>query len=447
MSDREVEEDLRKLAAMDGDAARSAWALFLGSEGQERERSAELVDVLLAGKLGKDFVKDIFLDPPKPSQCAGEYVVGSVCYPGNSSFCLLGLREHEWIKHLLIVGMTGAGKTNLTFQLLLELHRHQKPFLIFDWKRNYRDLLQHPEFGDLKVLTVARPVSPFSFNPLLPPRGTSPGEWLMKLVDVISHAYFVGEGVQYLLRNAINLVYHRCGMFDEKQTQAPVFEMVKAHILSLRLQGRMALWKASTLRVLEALCFPHGLGPVVGCPANEQAERTILGMTVLELDALSDSDKVFLTEAIILWLYEHRKINAKREQFQHALIIEEAHHVLSEAKEKNEGAETIMETCLRQIREFGEAVIVIDQEPTKLSNSIKANTYTKITFALGNGKDALEMSSCMGLDKEEADYLKLLEVGHAIVSLKGRIFAPLHVQVPKFQLRKGAISDEDLRHK
>ena len=34
-----------------------------------------------------------------------------------------------------------------------------------------------------------------------------------------------------------------------------------------------------------------------------------------------------------------------------------------------------METCLRQSREFGEAVIVVDQEPSKLSDSIKANTY------------------------------------------------------------------------
>ena len=28
---------------------------------------------------------------------------------------------------------------------------------------------------------------------------------------------------------------------------------------------------------------------------------------VLELDTLSDSDKVFLTEAFILWIYEYRK--------------------------------------------------------------------------------------------------------------------------------------------
>ena len=90
-------------------------------------------------------------------------------------------------------------------------------------------------------------------------------------------------------------------------------------------------------------------------------------------------------------------------------------------------------------------MIVIDQEPTKLSNSIKANTYCKITFNLGNGKDVLEMSNCMGLDKEECEYINWLEVGHGIVSLKGRVLVPLHVRFPKIQIHKGLVTDSHLR--
>ena len=112
------------------------------------------------------------------------------------------------------------------------------------------------------------------------------------------------------------------------------------------------------------------------------------------------------------------------------MLIEEGHHVLSHHKENVEGAETIMETSLRQIREFGEAVIVIDQEPTKLSNSIKANTYTKIVFNLGNGNDILDISRCMELTDEERKYIDWLQMGKAIASLKGRVRVPLHVAFP-----------------
>lgn len=97
--------------------------------------------------------------------------------------------------------MTGTGKTNLAFQILRELKKKHKPFLVFDWKRNYRDLLQLPELKDSLIFTIARKISPFYFNPLIPPPVTEPGEWLMKLVDVLKHAYFVGEGVEYLLRS------------------------------------------------------------------------------------------------------------------------------------------------------------------------------------------------------------------------------------------------------
>ena len=227
-----------------------------------------------------------------------------------------------------------------------------------------------PAVKDLIVFTVSRKTVPFHFNPLIPPPGTEPGEWLMKLVDVLKHAYFVGEGVEYLLRDAIDLVYEDCGFHDGSRSSSPTFLRVRNYVMKKRVHGRMQLWKASALRVLESLCFRHGLGSVLNRDQEWDHEGLLKSATVLELDALSDVDKAFLTEAMILWLYEFRKNEGKREKFKHALIIEEAHHILSSKKESAEGVETIMESSLRQIREFGEAVIVIDQEPAKLSDSI-----------------------------------------------------------------------------
>src|SRR3972149_1231006 len=95
--------------------------------------------------------------------------------------------------------------------------------MVFDWKRNYRDLLQLPELRDPLVFTVGGRVAPFHFNPLIPPPGTEPGQWLMKLVDVLKHAYFVGEGVEYLLREAIDWVYEKTGFIDGSRVEIPTF--------------------------------------------------------------------------------------------------------------------------------------------------------------------------------------------------------------------------------
>jgi len=439
MTSSEVEEKLRKLASVSRREAEIASRLYLASEGEERQQTDELLDVLLFQRIQKDYRERILLEPPAPETCFGEYVLGSVMYPPEKPYCQFGLREQEWIKHVLICGMTGTGKTNLAFQILRELRRKGKPFLIFDWKRNYRDLRQVPEFSNLLVFTVGREVSPFRFNPLLPPPGVEPGQWLMKLVDVIKHTYFVGEGVEFLLREAIDWVYEKTGFHDGSGQETPTFERVKDFVYKKHLQGRMSLWKASALRVLESLCFRHGLGPVVNC--TETLDVGLLeAPIILELDSLSDVDKIFMTEVMILWLYEFRKLEGKRETFKHALLIEEAHHVLSQKKEHVEGVETIMETCLRQIREFGESVIVIDQEPSKLSDSIKANTYTKICFNLGNGKDIVDMATCMSLTREEAEFIDWLGVGQAIVGMKGRVCVPLHVSFPKVGIQKGFLA-------
>jgi hypothetical protein len=445
MASDDIEEKLRKLASIDGRQAQLAWLFYLSGEGPERQESEEMLDIALFQLAGKGYPKGIFLEPPTPAECAGGYPLGSVIYPPGAVHCDFGLREEEWTRHMLITGMTGAGKTTLMFHMLGQLRSLSKPFLVFDWKRNYRDLLQLPEFANLRVFTVGRAISPFHFNPLLPPPGSLPGEWLMKLVDIIKHAYFVGEGVEYLLRDAIDATYQECGIFDGKRTATPTFRAVRVHLARRAVHGRMGLWKASAMRAVDSLCFRHGLGPVVNADEQWDYAGNLTASVVLELDTLSDVDKVFLTEAIILWLYELRKNQGERETFKHALVIEEGHHVLSQHKEHAAGTETIMETSLRQIREFGEAVIVIDQEPTKLSNSIKANTACKITFALGNGLDALEMATCMGLNREEAEALNLLQVGHAVVTLKGRVFQPLHVRFPRVEVRKGAIRDEQIR--
>lgn len=444
MTNPATEEKLRKLASVDRSKSEAAWRLFLSGEGHERNETDNLIDVALFHEIGKDYREKVLLKPPDWRLCDGTYRLGTVLYPHRAPFASFGLREDEWIKHMLVTGMTGAGKTNLAFHLLEQLAFHNKPFLIFDWKRNYRDLKQLPAFSELSVFTVGRAAKRFSFNPLLPPPGCEPGHWLMLLVDVLKHAYFVGEGVEYLLREGIDWVYDKCGLFDESPTETPTFSRVLDYVTKKPLRGRMSLWKASALRVLESLCFRHGLGPVLNVSENFDHQSFFASNVVLELDALSDVDKVFLTEALILWLYELRKSEGKRETFKHALLIEEGHHALSEKKELAEGTETIMETCLRQIREFGEAVIVIDQEPSKLSNSIKANTYTKMTFALGNGRDVKDMSTCMCLNEEEERAMDLLDVGHAIVSMKGRIQGPIHVSFPKSRIQKGFVRDRDL---
>lgn len=211
----EVESLFRKLKPVLGSEIDSLWLAY-HTQTDPRSR-AEVLGILysLASQyLDETFDKKVLLSLPFAEESRGDCELGRVLYAGQDMHSF-GLREHEWLRHIGIFGTTGSGKTNCAFLLLSALRRMGKPFLVFDWKRNYRDLLALPEFGGLKVYTIGREEAPLLFNPMIPPPGTSARIWLKKLIEVMCHAYFLGEGVAYLLQKAMDQAYAAAGVYLE----------------------------------------------------------------------------------------------------------------------------------------------------------------------------------------------------------------------------------------
>lgn len=440
---REIKDLLRKLEPMMGDRARGLWYLnLLSKDSKATQGNKDLLRLLADRKAKQDYQESVRLPPPDTEKMAGDYHIGTVIYP-EKEFAEYGLREDEFIKHILIVGMTGTGKTNLAFHILRELARHQKPFLVFDWKRNYRDLKQLPEFQDLKIIRLGSPGCDFKFNPLIPPPGVHPKHWMAMLIDVMKHAFFVAHGVEYFLRKGIDYLYEQFGIYKGKQSY-PTFRDLEKLMRKEFVRGREMLWMSSVKRTLASLTFSGLLGDVLNVRQHKGIETLLQQNVVIEMDNLATIEKIFFVEALLLWIYEFRKQEGKREEFKHAILIEEAHHVLSKRKERAAGEETVIETVIRMIREFGESVIVIDQEPKKLSDSIIANTNCKICFTLGNGADISNIARSMSLTPEQKRMIDLLRVGHAIVKMKDRFDVPIHVRIPLVGIQKGLLLDENI---
>ncbi|GAG68722.1 unnamed protein product, partial [marine sediment metagenome] len=161
---------------------------------------------------------------------------------------------------------------------------------------------------------------------------------------------------------------------------------------------------------------------------------------ILELDALSQSDKAFFIQASLLYLHHKRMAEERREEFKHAIIIEEAHHILSDERKSLVGGQSVMDIIFREIREFGESLILLDQHPSKISLYALGNTYCTICMNLKHKTDINAMGQCMLLDKER-EILGSLDIGQAVVKLQGRIARPFQIDVPEFVIRKGKISD------
>jgi DNA helicase HerA-like ATPase len=430
ISDEKIKEIVQMLEPVLGPQAKILWYKYLNSRTPQTKESWRRKISLLGEKFINQYENGVRLPPPEPGETTGEYQLGTVIYP-DRPYSIFGLKEDEFCKHIMITGMTGTGKTTAAIQILKELRKHNKNFMVFDWQREYKKLKKLEEFNDLRVLRVEK--DSFKFNPLIPPKGTGVREWAAKLVDVINHAYLGSFGTEYILRDLLIRAYKHTKTLEGKE-EYPTFKLAKEYLKKNFFRGRMEWWNQTAMRILDNLTYEGGLGPVLNTEKKTNLKELLKSDLIIELDALSNDDKKFLTEALLLWIYEFRKNQGETQEFRHVILIEEAHNILSKKKEKTEGGETIMESTLRMIRKFGESVIVIDQEPNKLSESIKANTNTKITFTLGNGKDIEDISRSIELTRDQRKYLDMLEVGHALVKVKGRIEKPIMVYFPRFEI-------------
>ena len=100
--------------------------------------------------------------------------------------------------------------------------------------------------------TIGRDISPFRFNPLIPPPGCEPNVWIKLIVDVIASAYLGGEGVISLLVAGLDKLFRDAGVYDQLVTKWPTIQDLLTWLMTVKLRGRAAMWQASAERILLA---------------------------------------------------------------------------------------------------------------------------------------------------------------------------------------------------
>jgi len=437
----DVQDLCKKLKPVLGAKADRYWLAYLAEDASGKQEMAAALQLIAAQVLGMDLENPrVHLSVPHRTDAAGEYPIGTIKYAGKSLYPF-GLRESEWVQHVGIFGRSGAGKTNTVFQLIQNLYDRKKPFLIFDWKRNYRDILEFRR-DKMLVYTVGGKASPFAFNPLITPKGIEPAVWLKKLIEIIAHAYYLGEGVMYLFQEAFHAVYTAFGVYQGTNRRFPTFWDVLQWLEKHPVKGRKGLWMDSAMRAIRSICFGP-MGKVVNTSVQTNVATLLEQNIVLELDNLTNADKTLIIESLLLWIHHYRLGESQRETFKHALIIEEAHHILARKTGSHSG-ETIIETVLREIRELGEAVVLVDQHPNMISPVALGNTYTTICMNLKHRSDVNAMGSAMLMDTNEREILGTLPIGAAVVKLQGRWQRPFQITIPHQQIKKGAVTDARL---
>jgi len=281
----------------------------------------------------------------------------------------LYLSEEDLAKHLLAVGQSGAGKTTLFYSLMDEL---EKPFWAFDLKQDYRHL------DDALVL----PWTELRFNPLKPPEGVSPRRWAQVFAEVFGHATALLSGSKNYLMKKIVELYQLYGLFQRVSEPYPSLHELELLVKSegINYVRKQADYRDTLLNRIEAMNLVAGT--VFDCSQGYSIPELLERDVVFEFDGLSRDVQNFLMEILFAYVYEYRLAKNQRDSgLNHVFFLDEGKRVFSVYKERQEasGIPEIDELTAK-MREFGEGLVVADQEASKLTDSIKAIVTGRTIF-------------------------------------------------------------------
>ncbi len=434
-------ETLRKLVpVLPAERIKRLYAAYLAADGIEKREIENLMEAYAAKLLNDNPAATPagLFPPPPPERCLGSIDLGKVLY-GGREMCLFGLRKEELLRHAGLYGSSGSGKSNGIALILDGLIQQKIPFILVDFKRTFRALLK--DYSQLLIFTAGdNHTAPFHFNPLIPPTGTPVDVWIKKIVGALSHAYCQGAGSESLLITALGNAYS-----DTARTRRwPTFQDVVQILDNQPAKGRKGMWMDSARRAIGSLTT--GNAGEAFCPKTSMDMARLLSESViLELDLLNQAEQTFLSESLLLWLIQYRmNNNENREVLQHAVIIEEAHHLLKAPPGVGDGGDPVVHIALREVRELGESIILATQNASVVPVTVFGNQATTLAFHTKHAKDVSSTAQAMLLKDEAKDELGRLPVGEAIVRIP-RWTDPIHIVLNHRPIAKGTVADLDIR--
>jgi len=155
--------------------------------------------------------------------------------------------------------------------------------------------------------------------------------------------------------------------------------------------------------------------------------------TVINLSRLANpKDRALIMSILLLALHEYRvsrfstdedyRKKAGSNQLMHLTVVEEAHNVLAAPSADGQGTGNpqqvvadLFSNMLSEIRAYGEGLMIVDQSPTKLIPDVIKNTNYKIAHRMTARDDCAVMASALALRDEQAGIIPTLEIGNAII--------------------------------
>ena len=350
---------------------------------------------------------------PTKTEAAGDYTLGHVL-KGEKAVHNFGLKNKEISTNLFVSGITGSGKTTTVLTFLYQWFLEGRSAIVFDWKADYINLLKPLKNSNVSlrdrlwIFSVGRDA--FKFNPLRPPESVDVLTWIETFTDMFIHAFGLREPSASILVKSLKELYEE----NSNPTLAELASKVEDYqpISSFDKES----WRSILTRL--TLLTEASLGKVFSTRIGVKLEDMMKRFVIFDLSRIPLlENKQFLIEVIYGMVYEYLKAKDDREKTKGMFVIEEAHNIFGPKTNFDRDIMLKPEIALCEMRDFGWGTIVIDQQPSKLSSEVIANTANKICHKLVRKEDCDTIRNSIGLNREQTEYLGELSKGEVFVKL------------------------------
>lgn len=398
--------------------------------------------------------------------------VGNLVRSGSILNIDVDIDRNNLDKHTFITGVTGSGKTTTCHRIL---ESAKMPFMVIEpAKTEYRILTKLKK--DVLIFTLGNDnVAPFRLNPF----EFFPHENITSRVDMIKAsieaAFDMEAAIPQIIEAALYKSYEEYGWnigtntnnkFEDPfadgvysfPTLSDLINMTKVVVEEQGFDDRLKNDYIGSIKARLQGLLVGSKGLMLNTPRSVDFKELTRKNVILELEEIRNGNEKSLIMGFIMTNlneairanYEEDKNNGK--QFKHITLVEEAHRLLTkfspgENPSKKQGVEVFAD-MLAEVRKYGEALIIVDQIPNKLTPEVLKNTNTKIVHKLFAKDDKEAIGNTMALEDEQKDFLSYLEPGRAIMSTQG-LNKPIQVQVKQLEnlstTESEIVNKEDLR--
>lgn len=385
--------------------------------------------------------------------------LGNVVNMGVEQNAKYSIDYNDLVRHTLVVGSTGSGKSCTCKRILTELLEKDVPALIIEpakddyvrWAIKMNRIL--PKEKQFRIYMPGfdsfegTPLNTLRLCPFQPAAiAGAPVDMTSRcenLISLINASLPTDDILPVLIDETIYSIYDaaypkvfKSGAMMQQQEYYPLLTalsfMSKQVMKKKNYEEKVRANLATCLETRFQYLTRGTRGKLLNVMHSTDYSELFDHPTVINISGISAArDKALIMSILMLSLYEYRKskytydaayrAKAQENRLMHLTLVEEAHNILmnpnpnATSNNPQKVVADLFTNILSEIRSYGEGMMIVDQYPTRLIPDAIKNTNYKVIHRLVSPDDSEVMASSISLRSEQEALIPCLTAGNAIV--------------------------------